>query len=226
MSDYLNQSEEDKLVQLACTTNVAYPLKKDQNYEQEQAKIEAIEEHFRAIMDILGLDLEDPSLAETPYRVAKMYVKEVFAGLHEKNFPEMTFMEDYSASFAKGEMVLVRDVTVNSFCEHHFVPMTGHAHVAYIPNGKLLGLSKINRIVWYFSHRPQIQERLGAQIADSLSILLATNDVAVVMDLRHSCVNLRGIEDSCSSTYTQVLRGQFQEDSQKRQEFLSQAVRK
>lgn len=181
----------------------------------EEAKIVYIAERFKEIMICLGLDLEDPSLARTPYRVAKMYVNEIFSGLDITNFPEITYLEDRYAS----NMVFVK-VNFHSFCEHHFVPMAGVAYVAYVPNGKLLGLSKIPRIVRYFSARPQLQERLTAQIADSLSIVLDSPDVAVSLTAQHFCVMARGIEDTESHATTNMLRGAFAENESLKREFF------
>lgn len=185
----------------------------------EEEKIEYIAERFRDIMQVIGLDLADDSLARTPYRVAKMYVKEIFSGLDLKQFPQISFIEDRFEYKQRPNMVFVK-VNFNSFCEHHFVPMNGTAFVAYIPNGKLIGLSKIPRIVRFFACRPQVQERLTAQIADSLSILLDTDHVAVSLTAQHFCIIARGIEDTASHTITNVLRGAFDIDETRRQEFF------
>lgn len=187
------------------------------NLNNEQ-KIKEISTHFKSIMEILGLDLKDDSLHDTPNRVAKMYVEELFRGLDVANFPKCTAIDnkiDYD------EMVMVRDVKVISSCEHHFVTIDGAAHVAYIPKGKVLGLSKINRIVDYFSRRPQVQERLTHQVFHALSHILQTEDVAVVIDATHYCVKARGVEDSSSHTFTSKLGGVFRSNPATRSEFFS-----
>ncbi len=180
-------------------------------------KLKAIEYHFAQIMQTLGLDLTQPSLADTPKRVAKMYVDEFFSGLDPENFPRMSFFDPPEAD---AEMVLIRDITVESICEHHFVPMSGHAYVAYLPNKKIIGLSKIPRLVNYFCRRPQLQERLTAQIANALVHLLETEDVAVWIEAKHYCIAMRGIKDTSSTTVTQDLRGKFRSDSTLAQQFL------
>jgi GTP cyclohydrolase I len=181
-------------------------------------KIEKIEKHFEAIMVTLGLNLSDDSLAETPKRVAKMYVNEIFWGLDHEAFPKCTTVEN---KMAYNEMVVERNINVQSNCEHHFVVIDGKATVAYVPNKKVLGLSKINRIVEYFSKRPQIQERLTEQIFHALQFILDTEDVAVMIDAQHYCVKSRGVEDVGSSTVTVRLGGGFKSDSAARNEFLS-----
>lgn len=159
-------------------------------------------------METLGLDLTDDSLKGTPYRVAKMYVKEIFNGLDPKNRPDVrTFSNGYDYT----DMVIEKNIRVTSFCEHHFLPFIGKAHVAYISKGKVIGLSKINRIVDYYSRRPQVQERLTLQIADALSQAMETEDVAVFIDSKHLCVSTRGIKDPYSSTVTSEFRGKFKE---------------
>jgi GTP cyclohydrolase IA len=182
----------------------------------KEEKIRTIEAHFEKILEALGLDPNDESLAKTPRRIADMYVNELFCGLDPENFPEMSTLEDSS-----GNLVLVKEITVNSMCEHHFVPMTGTASVAYLPQGKILGLSKINRLVDYFCRRPQLQERLTNEIADSLSLILGTEDVAVAITATHACVTMRGIKDKSSITRTHALRGAFQSDSALRSELFS-----
>lgn len=184
----------------------------------EDEKLQQIEQRFAEIMQILGLDLNDDSLMDTPRRIAKMYVKEIFSGLNPKNFPKMTTIAN---TMGIDEMVLIRDIKVMSLCEHHFAPIHGRAAVAYIPNKKIIGLSKINRVVDYFSRRPQVQERLTKQIADCLSSVLETENVAVFIDARHYCVISRGIEDQNSSTITSDLRGVFRSSQPARHEFLS-----
>lgn len=185
----------------------------------DEEKIRNIAKHFKEIMMTLGLDLEDESLAKTPERVAKMFVKEVFSGLDPKNFPEISFFPDNFHHEHKAHMVFVR-VSFVSFCEHHFIPFEGTAYVAYLPNEQLIGLSKIPRIVRFFAARPQVQERLTAQIADSLSLLLNTDNVAVSICSRHFCVIARGVEDCQSFAITNVLRGNFESDETLRTEFF------
>lgn len=181
-------------------------------------KIAMIEEKFQDIMGILGLDLTDDSLIETPKRVAKMYVNEIFWGLDYDAFPKCTTVDN---KMHYNEMVVERNVNVQSNCEHHFVVIDGLATVAYVPKQKVLGLSKINRIVEYFSKRPQIQERLTEQIYHTLQFILETEDVAVMIDAQHYCVKSRGVEDTGSSTVTVRLGGGFKTDASARNEFLS-----
>jgi GTP cyclohydrolase I len=193
-------------------------LKLELNHEvlDDDSKIELIAKHFEEIMLVLGLDLENDSLKGTPKRVAKMYVKEIFKGLNPDNKPAITLFEnDYNYN----QMLVEKDIKVNSNCEHHFVPIIGKAHVAYISSGKVIGLSKINRIVDYFSRRPQVQERLTMQIAEELKKCLDTEDVAVVIEADHMCVSLRGIKDQSSSTTTSSFHGKFL-DKETRSEFL------
>ena len=180
-------------------------------------KIELIEKDFSHIMQVLGLDLNDDSLAETPKRVAKMYVNEIFWGLDYEAFPKCTTVDN---KMHYNEMVCERNVIVQSNCEHHFVIIDGLATVAYVPKQKVLGLSKINRIVEYFSKRPQIQERLTEQIFHTLCYILETDDVAVVINARHYCVRSRGVEDTGSSTVTSRLGGGFKSDPAARAEFM------
>lgn len=180
-------------------------------------KIAIIEQKFRDIMETLGLDLKDDSLEETPKRVAKMYVGEIFWGLDYEAFPKCTTVDN---KMKYDEMVIERNVNVQSNCEHHFVVIDGVATVAYIPNQKVLGLSKINRIVEYFAKRPQIQERLTEQIYHSLQYILDTDNIAVVIDAKHFCVRSRGVEDTGSSTITSKLGGVFKSDASVRAEFM------
>lgn len=181
-------------------------------------KIEIIERNFKEIMLTLGLDLSDDSLKETPNRVAKMYVNEIFYGLDYNAFPKCTTVDN---KMKYNEMVVERNVNVQSNCEHHFVVISGSATVAYVPKDKVLGLSKINRIVEYFSKRPQIQERLTEQIFHTLQFILDTEDVAVMIDAKHYCVASRGVEDTESRTITNRLGGGFKTDPAARHEFLS-----
>jgi GTP cyclohydrolase I len=168
-------------------------------------------------MNIMGLDLTDDSLKGTPHRVAKMYVKEVFSGLNPKNKPVAKLFEN---KYKYNEMLVEKDITVHSHCEHHFVPIYGKAHVAYISNGNVIGLSKINRIVQYFAQRPQVQERLTMQIGNELKEALGTEDVAIIIDAYHMCVSSRGVKDTQSSTVTSFYSGKFENDEQSRNEFL------
>jgi GTP cyclohydrolase I len=187
------------------------------NNMDRKEKIDHIEAHFTHIMRILGLDLSDDSLIETPKRVAKMYVNEIFWGLDYESFPKCTTVDN---KMKYNEMVVERNVSVQSNCEHHFVIIDGLATVAYVPKQKVLGLSKINRIVEYFSKRPQIQERLTEQIFHTLQYILETEDVAVLVNARHYCVRSRGVEDTGSSTVTSRLGGGFKNDPSARAEFM------
>ena len=183
-------------------------------------KIEIIEKHFKPIMETLGLDLNDDSLMDSPKRVAKMYVNEIVWGLDYDAFPKATVVEN---KMQYNEMVVEKGISVQSYCEHHFVNIDGLATVAYVPNKKVLGLSKMNRIVEYFSRRPQIQERLSEQIYHALSFILETDDVAVMIDAKHFCVKSRGVEDTQCSTVTSRLGGGFKSDPEVRAEFLALA---
>ncbi|WP_026965852.1 GTP cyclohydrolase I FolE [Algoriphagus terrigena] len=198
-------------------TSLETPLREDAFAMTDELKIELIEKHFREIMNILGLDLTDDSLKGTPHRVAKMYVKEVFSGLNPKNKPAAKLFEN---KFKYNEMLVEKDITFHSHCEHHFVPIYGKAHVAYISNGSVIGLSKINRIVQYFAQRPQVQERLNMQIGNALKEALGTEDVAVILDAYHMCVSSRGVKDTNSSTVTSFYSGKFEQEEQSRNEFL------
>jgi GTP cyclohydrolase I len=181
-------------------------------------KIALIEINFKRIMETLGLDLSDDSLAETPNRVAKMYVNEIFWGLDYEAFPKCTTVDN---KMCYDEMVIERNINVQSNCEHHLVIIDGLATVAYIPKDRVLGLSKINRIVEYFSKRPQIQERLTEQVYYALQYILGTDNVAVVINAQHYCVKSRGVEDTGSSTMTSKLGGCFKTDPMVRAEFMS-----
>ncbi|PHX91996.1 MAG: GTP cyclohydrolase I FolE [Flavobacteriales bacterium] len=192
------------------------PLREDAFAIDDALKIELIAKHFKEIMHVLGLDLEDESLKGSPIRVAKMFVNEQFKGLDPKNRPEPTLFEN---NYQYAEMLLEKNIQFYSTCEHHFVPIYGHAHVAYISSGKVIGLSKINRIVDYFAKRPQVQERLTVQIAEELKQVLDTQDVAVIIDAKHMCVASRGVKDTASSTVTCSFHGKFM-DSDSRSELL------
>jgi len=167
----------------------------------KEEKIKAIEEHFEKIMQILGLNLTQDSLADTPGRVAKMYVDELFTGLNPDQFPKITYF-DFEKNSGAQESITIKNIRIQSICEHHFLPFIGQATIRYIPNKKILGLSKINRVVDYFCRRPQLQERLTRQIAESLSLLLETDEVFVTIQAKHLCVNMRGILDQNSETIT------------------------
>ncbi len=193
------------------------PLREDAFEVDDETKIQKIEEHFREIMNILGLDLTDDSLQGTPRRVAKMYVKEVFSGLNPKNRPTPRLFEN---RYNYDQMLVEKDITFYSHCEHHFVPIYGKAHVAYFSAGKVIGLSKINRIVQYYSKRPQVQERLTVQIGREIERVLQTEHVAVVVDANHMCVASRGVGDTNSKTGTAYFTGKFREENSKR-EFLN-----
>jgi GTP cyclohydrolase IA len=182
----------------------------------DDEKIADIAFHFKKIMETLGLDLSDDSLKGTPKRVAKMYVKEIFSGLNPENMPAIALFEN---KYQYNEMLIEKNITFYSNCEHHFVPIIGKAHVAYISNGKVIGLSKLNRIVQHFAKRPQVQERLTVQIARELEKILGTKDVAVMIDAKHLCVSSRGIKDDTSTTITSYFGGKFQNETT-RQEFL------
>ncbi len=199
-------------------SSIDTPLREDAFELNDDDKIEKIEYHFSEIMDIIGLDMKDDSLKGTPYRVAKMLVKEIFAGLKPENKPKATLFEN---KFGYREMLVEKNIKVQSTCEHHFLPIYGKAHIAYISSGNVIGLSKINRIVEYYSKRPQVQERLTIQIAEELKKVLKTDDVAVYIDARHMCVQSRGVEDVGSSTVTSSYGGIFELDASKRKEFLS-----
>jgi GTP cyclohydrolase I len=188
-----------------------------ENLLTDTEKKQKIEKHFKSIMEIMGLDLSDDSLKDTPMRVAKMFVDEIFYGLDESKFPKMTVVEN---KFNYDHPLIETNIISNSCCEHHFVPILGKCHIAYKPGAKVIGLSKLNRIVDYFSRRPQVQERLTIQIHEALCHILGTNDVAVVLDGMHACVKTRGIKDATSMTRTSKLSGVFGENSLFRQEFM------
>ena len=182
------------------------PLRPDAFQLDDNTKMELIAKHFAEIMRVLGMDMKDDSLRDTPKRVAKMYVKEIFSGLNPANKPKPTLFKN---AFRYNQMLVERNIAVFSNCEHHFVPIVGKAHVAYISNGQVIGLSKLNRIVQYCSQRPQVQERLTIQIAHLIKEALGTEDVAVIIDAHHHCVSSRGIRDTGSTTLTAEYCGQF-----------------
>ena len=197
-------------------TSVETPMRDDAFVLTDEEKMERIRHHFTAIMETLGLDLKDDSLKGTPERVAKMYVKEIFSGLDPANKPKIAL---FGNRYKYNQMLVEKDITFYSNCEHHFVPIYGKAHLAYLSAGKVIGLSKLNRIVQYFAKRPQVQERFTMQIARELQKVLQTEDVAVLIDARHMCVSSRGVQDSNASTVTSFYGGKFEEDAT-RQEFL------
>ena len=194
------------------------PTPQVENNLTSTEKKEKITALFTEIMNTLGLDLTDDSLAETPHRVAKMYVDEIFYGLETSKFPKITIVEN---KFDYDHAVVEINIVTNSHCEHHFVPIIGKTHIAYIPKDKVIGLSKLNRIVDYFAKRPQIQERLTLQIHQCLVNILETEDVAVVTDAMHACVKTRGVKDVTSMTRTSKLSGAFKADTCHRAEFLN-----
>ena len=198
------------LAGLETSTNDVNALTNDEKYNRIKAA-------FTEITTVLGLDLADDSLQETPHRIAKMYVREIFSGLDYQNFPKITVIEN---KMNNDEMIMVKDINLTSTCEHHFVTIDGLAKVAYIPNKKIIGLSKINRLVRFFAQRPQVQERLTQQVLISLKALLETEHVAVSMNAVHYCVKARGVMDSNSSTTTTALSGCFKSNAATRSEFL------
>jgi GTP cyclohydrolase I len=213
----LNLAEiEELLGEQHIGTSYNTPLREDAFVLPDEEKIKIIAHHFRTIMHTLGLDLTDDSLNGTPGRVARMYVKEIFSGLHPKNKPEIALFDN---KYQYNHMLVEKNITLYSNCEHHFVPIIGKAHIAYISSGKVIGLSKLNRIVQYYAQRPQVQERLTIQIANELRSILNTDNVAVVIDAVHLCVSSRGIKDVNSSTVTAEYSGSFLEASIK-EEFL------
>jgi len=187
-------------------TGLETPMKDDAFKVSDQEKKKKIAVLFEEIMDVLGLDLTDDSLKGTPERVAKMYIDEIFSGLNPKNKPKVALFEN---KYQYNQMLVEKDITFYSNCEHHFVPIIGKAHVAYISSGKVIGLSKLNRIVQYYAKRPQVQERLTNQIAEELKGILGTKDVAVIIDAKHLCVSSRGIKDDTSATVTAYYGGAF-----------------
>ena len=197
-------------------TSIETPMVEGAFDMSDDEKIAQIEYHFRQIMETLGLDLTDDSLKGTPKRVAKMYVKEIFSGLDPKNMPKIALFDN---KYQYNEMLVEKNITFYSNCEHHFVPIIGKAHLAYIANGQVIGLSKLNRIVQHFAKRPQVQERLTMQIAKELQKILGTDDIAVMIDAKHLCVSSRGVKDDTSTTITSYYGGKFQEEATKA-EFL------
>ena len=194
------------------------PLREDAFELSDEAKIERITKSVRDILETLGMDLTDDSLKGTPKRVAKAYVKELFSGLNPVNKPSSSTFEN---KYQYGEMLVEKNITLYSTCEHHLLPIVGKAHVAYISSGRVVGLSKMNRIVEYYANRPQVQERLTMQVVQELQQILNTQDVACIIDAKHLCVNPRGIKDIASSTVTAEYQGVFKTDENLRKEFLA-----
>jgi|TARA_R110002074_G_scaffold59183_2_gene144226 GTP cyclohydrolase I len=211
------ENQFDELGNDHISTSEDTPLRKDAFVLDDATKIERIRENVRDIMLTLGLDLNDDSLKGTPNRVAKMYVNEIFGGLHPSKKPKASTFDN---KYKYGEMLVEKNITLYSTCEHHFLPIVGRAHVAYISNGSVVGLSKMNRVVDYYAKRPQVQERLNIQIVRELQKVLGTEDVACVIDAKHLCVNSRGIRDIDSSTVTAEYGGKFKEELVRR-EFLN-----
>ncbi len=209
-------SEIEEIGQNHIGTSTDTPLRKDAFELNDEDKIKNIQEHVEGIMHTLGLDLTDDSLKGTPLRVAKMYVNEIFSGLNDKHKPKMSTFDN---KYKYGEMLVEKNITVYSTCEHHLLPIVGKAHVAYISSGRVVGLSKMNRIVDHYAKRPQVQERLTMQIVKELQKALKTENVACVIDAKHLCVNSRGIRDIDSSTVTSEFGGQFKNQNIKK-EFL------
>ena len=195
-------------------TGLETPMRKDAFKLTDSEKKERIAILFEEIMEVMGLDLTDDSLQGTPKRVAKMYIDEIFSGLNPNNKPKVALFDN---KYQYKQMLVEKNITFYSNCEHHFVPIIGKAHVAYISSGKVIGLSKLNRIVQYYAKRPQVQERLTNQIANELKTILDTEDVAVIIDAKHLCVNSRGIRDIESSTVTSEFGGKFKDPQVKRE---------
>jgi len=211
-----NEDFLDEIGDNHIATNAKNPLREDAFALSDKDKIESIKKDVENILLTLGMDLTDDSMKGTPNRVAKMFVNEIFGGLHPDRKPKASTFEN---NYKYGEMLVEKNITVYSTCEHHLLPIIGRAHVAYISNGTVVGLSKMNRIVEYFAKRPQVQERLTMQIVQELQQVLGTEDVACVIDAKHLCVNSRGIGDIESSTVTSEFGGKFKEDVTRR-EFL------
>ena len=199
------------------STSIKTPLRADAFNTSDDDKIKNIQHHFKMIMQEMGLDLADDSLSGTPYRVAKMYVKELFYGLNPANKPKLSIFEN---KYGYKKMLIEQNITIDSACEHHFLPIIGHANVAYIPKDKVIGLSKINRLVDYYARRPQVQERLVLQILNDLQEVLDTKDVIVSVTAKHLCVSSRGIKDQSSFTTTLEYGGCFSK-TEVRNEFLN-----
>lgn len=210
-------SNNEELGEDHVQTSDVTPIREDAFEKSDEEKISIIKKNIREIMHTLGLDLNDDSLMGTPARVAKMFVKEIFSGLNPELRPKSSIFEN---KYNYGEMLVEKNINVYSTCEHHLLPIVGKAHVAYISNETVIGLSKINRIVEYYSKRPQVQERLTKQIVAELQEVLKTEDIACVIDAKHLCVNSRGIKDIDSSTLTSEFGGKFKYDQKTKDEFL------
>ncbi|MEL6863396.1 MAG: GTP cyclohydrolase I FolE [Bacteroidota bacterium] len=217
VEESLHDTQLEKALDKSTIDAAGTPIRDDAFEMTNEEKIDKIEVHFNEIMKIIGLDLSDDSLKDTPRRVAKMYVNEIFMGLDPANKPSTTLFDN---KYGYRQMLLERDIPVNSTCEHHFQPIIGKAHVAYIPNGKVIGLSKLNRIVDYYARRPQVQERLTIQIAEELKRVLHTKDVAVYIEAKHMCVEARGIKHHGCYTSTSEYGGKFLNEN-RRAEFLN-----
>lgn len=217
LESFHGEGMSDPIGENHVATSLNTPLKDNAFDLSDDQKIEIIAEHFEQIMETLGLDLTDDSLQGTPKRVAKMFTKEIFKGLNPANKPSISLFEN---KYQYNKMLVEKNITVKSTCEHHFLPVIGKAHVGYISSGKVIGLSKINRFVDYYSRRPQVQERLTRQILEGLKKVLDTNDVIVVVDAKHFCVSCRGIQDDASSTITVEYDGAFI-NQQRRNEFMA-----
>jgi len=211
-----NEEMMDSMGDNHVLTSIDTPMLSTAFDKSDEEKMSIIQEHFKVIMETMGLDLSDDSLKGTPKRVAKMFIKEIFSGLNPANKPAVALFDN---KYKYNEMLVEKNISFYSNCEHHFVPIMGKAHVAYISNGKVIGLSKLNRLVEYFAKRPQVQERLTVQIAKELQKALGTEDVAIVIDAKHLCVASRGVEDDTSSTITAFYGGKFKDDKRK-EEFL------
>ncbi|MBU3681510.1 MAG: GTP cyclohydrolase I FolE [Flavobacterium sp.] len=212
-----NEEQEDQIGNDHIGNIALNPIRTNAFVLSDQEKIDSIKKNIEQILETLGMDLTDDSIKGTPNRVAKMFVNELFGGLHPSKKPKASTFEN---NYQYGEMLVEKNITVYSTCEHHLLPIIGRAHVAYISNGKVIGLSKMNRIVDYYAKRPQVQERLTMQIVQELQEALGTEDVACVIDAKHLCVNSRGIRDIESSTVTAEYGGQFKNEA-KRKEFLT-----
>jgi GTP cyclohydrolase I len=212
-----NAEFQDEIGENHIATSAQNPIRNDAFSISDEEKISLIKKDVESILTTIGIDLTDDSLKGTPNRVAKMFVNELFGGLNPNKKPKASTFEN---NYKYGEMLVEKNITLYSTCEHHLLPIIGRAHVAYISNGRVIGLSKMNRIVEYYSKRPQVQERLTMQIVQELQIALGTEDVACVIDAKHLCVNSRGIKDIESSTVTSEFGGKFKTE-QTRREFLN-----
>jgi GTP cyclohydrolase I len=205
---FFNEFSEEEIGDDHLYTGLETPMKSDAFAISDFEKKEKISSLFSQIMDVMGLDLTDDSLKGTPNRVAKMYIDEIFSGLNPENKPRVALFDN---KYKYNQMLVEKNITFYSNCEHHFVPIIGKAHIAYISSGKVIGISKLNRIVQYYAKRPQVQERLTNQIAIELKTILGTDDIAVIIDAKHLCVSSRGIKDDTSATVTSYYSGVFNE---------------